>query len=78
VKTRQRTNANELRSAIEDMIHRPKFKPIALHLNDGTKVPVKHPDFLMFTEGKKTIVVTEGEHIHIVDVESITAIKATR
>lgn len=65
-------------TAISDMISRPKFKPIILHLNDGTKIPVKHPDFLMFTEGKSTIIVTEGEHIHIIDVASITSVKAAR
>jgi hypothetical protein len=65
-------------AVINDLLHPPKFKPLTLLLDDGTKIPVKHSDFVMFTEGKKTIIITEGEHIHIADVERITAIEARR
>jgi len=63
-------------TAIEDMMARPKFRPMVLKLNNGSKIPVKHPDFIMFTEAKSTVIVTVGEHFHVIDVDSITSIES--
>ncbi|MEO6182107.1 MAG: hypothetical protein ABIP71_03190 [Verrucomicrobiota bacterium] len=61
---------------LHDMIHRAPFKPIELELDNGKKIPVKHPDFIFFPQSKKTVVITEGEHLYIVEVDHISNINS--
>ena len=35
-------DVDEIRKAV----HRQPFRPIAVRLSDGTKLPVRHPDFV--------------------------------
>lgn len=63
-----------------DAIHRTAkaepFKPFALRLTDGSLVPVRHPEFILLTEGGRTaIVATEGEDFRILDLAQIRAIE---
>ena len=59
---------------IEDALNKTPFTPFDIHIDNGKTVHVRHPDFLMFSESKRTAVIVEGEHFHIVDIEHISAI----
>lgn len=59
---------------IEEALNRTPFAPFELHLDNGRTVPVKHPDFLMFSENRRTVIVTEGERFIIADVDHISAL----
>jgi hypothetical protein len=59
---------------IEDALHKSPFTPFDLHMDNGRVVHVKHPDFLLFNESKKTAVVVDGDRFHIIDVEHISSI----
>jgi hypothetical protein len=58
---------------IEDALENAPFE---LELENGTKLTVRHADYLLFTESRQTIIVTIGEHFHVIPIEKITAIKA--
>jgi hypothetical protein len=59
----------------EDLIqtmHRKEFRPVELHLADGQKLTVPHPDyFLVFPNRKSALVFTDGIHFEILDLASI-------
>ena len=59
---------------IEDALNKSPFTPFDIHIDNGKAVHVRHPDFLMFSESKRTAVIVEGERFHIVDVEHISSI----
>jgi hypothetical protein len=63
---------------IEDALHKRPFKPFQLHMDNGDKIPVKHPECLAFSESKSTAVVVEGEHFHIVDLAHISSLAFAR
>lgn len=48
---------------------RSQFNPFTLHLTDGRKIPVPHPDFIAV--GRGIVVVVDG--LHIVSVEDQVA-----
>lgn len=58
---------------IEDALNRTPFVPFNLPIDNGKLVHVGHPDFVMFSESKRTAVVVEGEHFHIIDVSHISS-----
>jgi hypothetical protein len=58
---------------IEDALQNAPFE---LELESGTRLKVKHPDYLMFTENRRAVIVTIGSHFYVTPVEKITAIKA--
>jgi hypothetical protein len=59
---------------IEDALHREPFKSFVLRLDNGKDIKVQHPELVLFTPSKATAVVVEGEHIHVIDVEHISAL----
>ena len=59
---------------IEEVLHRTPFAPFELQLDNGRTLHVKHPDFLMFTESKRTVIVTEGERFIIADLDHVSTI----
>jgi hypothetical protein len=61
---------------IEDALNKTPFAPFDIHIDSGKTVHVRHPDFLLFSESKKTVVIVEGERLHIVDVEHISSLSA--
>ena len=54
---------------IEEVLHRNPFAPFDLELDSGRTLHVKHPDFLRFTESKRTVIVTEGDRFFIADLD---------
>ena len=59
---------------IEDALNKTPFTPFDIHIDNGKTIHVRHPDFLMFSESKRTAVVVEGERFQIVDADHISAI----
>ena len=59
----------------EDLIqtmHRKEFRPVELHLSDGQKMLVPHPDyFFVFPNRKSALVFPDGIHFEILDLASI-------
>jgi hypothetical protein len=59
-----------------DAVHRAQpFTPFTLHLADGTKHSVSHPELLWRTQGGRTIFVNPGgEKVAIIDLLLVTQI----
>ena len=54
------------------MIHRP-FIPFVIHLADGDRLPVRHPENIAMSTGGRTVIVFgEGEAFSIVDLLLVT------
>jgi hypothetical protein len=55
------------------------FRPFVLHLADGRRIPVRHPEFLHVSPLGRTIVVEQpDESMNIVDVFLVTDIEYRR
>ena len=66
----------------EDLLqtmHRKEFRPVELHLSDGQKLLVPHPDyFLVFPNRKSALVFPDGIHFEIIDLAAVVqAVPAT-
>lgn len=59
-----------------DTVHRAQpFRPFTLHLADGTKHSVSHPELLWRTPGGRTVFVSlGGEKVAIIDLLLVTKI----
>ena len=70
-----RASAYFQRMDAEDLLqtmHRKEFRPVELHLSDGQKMLVPHPDyFLVFPNRKSALVFPDGIHFEILDLASI-------
>jgi hypothetical protein len=64
-----------------DAVHKAQpFKPFTLHLADGSKHSVQHPELIWRTQGGRTVFVSQGcERVAILDMRLITKLtKANR
>jgi hypothetical protein len=61
---------------IREIIHRAPFQPLELALDNGKKVLVKHSDFILFAENNRTVIVTEGDRFHFIDLDHVSAIES--
>ncbi len=59
---------------IQDALEFAPFRPFTIELDNGKKVEVKHPDYVMLSPSKNTAVVFVGEHVHLMDVDHISTI----
>jgi hypothetical protein len=50
------------------------FKPFTLHLSDGRKIPVPHPDFVIVGRGV-VVVLDEHDVDHVVDGMHIVSVE---
>jgi hypothetical protein len=59
-----------------DAVHQAKpFRPFTIHLADGTKHEVIHPELLWRTQGGRTVFISlGGEQVAIVDLLLVTQI----
>ncbi len=59
-----------------DSVHNAQpFQPFTLHVADGTKHEVSHPELIWRTPGGRTIFVSEGgEKVAIIDLLLVTKI----
>ena len=61
---------------LADALHKRPFTPFEVHIDSGKTVHVRHPDYLLFSKSKRTAIIVEGEHFHIVDLEHISSLSA--
>jgi len=59
---------------IEDALQQVPFRPFELISDSGKAFLVKHPDFLLFNEAKTVCVVTEGEHVRVLDLDHLSGL----
>ena len=60
---------------LDTVHHAQPFKPFTLHLADGTRHSVPHPELLWRTPGGRTIFVSlGGEKVAIIDLLLVTKI----
>ena len=59
-----------------DAVHKAQpFRPFTLHLADGTKHQVSHPELIWRTQGGRTVFVNlGGEKVAIIDLLLVTKI----
>ena len=59
----------------EDLLqtmHSKEFRPVELHLSDGQKLLVPHPDyFFVFPNRKSALVFPDGIHFEIIDLAAV-------
>lgn len=61
---------------LREMVNAQPFRPLDIHLADGRKVHVKHPEFIATSpSGRTAIVFYEDEAFEIIDVLHITSIE---
>lgn len=58
---------------LREYFHREPFRPIMLTLPSGRQIHLKNPELAMFTETGRTLIVTEGERVILVDVATAEA-----
>jgi hypothetical protein len=65
---------NELRQ----MLHARTFRPFTVHVAEGTVIPVRHPEFVLLTQGGRTAYIHSGrgEEVRIVDLLLVTHLTA--
>ena len=59
---------------LRDMLHARPFKPFTIHIAEGTVIPVRHPEFVLLTQGGRTAYVHtgRGDEVKIVDLLLVT------
>jgi len=60
---------------VKTLIHAQPFKPFTLHLADGQKFSVKHPELIWQTPGGRIVVVSRNDDIvELIDLLLVTTI----
>ena len=55
-----------------ETLRRKEFRPVELHLSDGQKLIVPHPDyFFVFPNRKSAMVFPDGIHFEILDLSAV-------
>lgn len=55
------------------------FQPFVVHLADGRKLPVRHPELLAIApSGRTCVVITSDDSTHILDVLTITGLEVSK
>lgn len=50
-------------------------KPFTLKMDNGEKIVIKHPDFILLTPNKRTaLVVHDDNHFDIIDIDHVSSI----
>jgi hypothetical protein len=62
---------------IQRALRRAPFKPFNLLLDNGTRIPVAHPDCLLFSASKRTCVIMKGEDWWMVDTSHLSGLTDT-
>jgi len=62
---------------LQDLLHAAPFRPFSVHLADGKSFVVKHPDFVLLSQGGHTMVLnTDGEHFAWIEVRNVLRFEA--
>jgi hypothetical protein len=60
---------------LQEVIRAAPFRPFTLFLADGTRVPVRHPEWIAYAGGRTAIVIEQDERSHIIDVMLVTKLE---
>jgi hypothetical protein len=56
---------------LEDVLHKAPFVPFGIQI-DGRSIHVEHPDQVLFSHDRSTVVVAPGDNrLHIIEVANI-------
>ena len=58
---------------LREQLNRTPFYPVTLFLPSGKTVTVRNPELYMFTETRRTLLVSEGEKVMFIDVATVEA-----
>lgn len=58
---------------LREYLYREPFRTIVLTLPSGREIRLTNPELTMFTETGRTLIVTEGERVILVDVATAEA-----
>jgi hypothetical protein len=68
-----RYNAGMTGERLRNLWKAEPFRPFIIHLADGRRVPVKHPEFLMPSPSGRTVVVSQADDsLNIIDLLLVT------
>jgi len=73
----QATNERMKAADIQRARRRAPFKPFNLLLDNGSRIPVAHPDCLLFSASKRTCVIMKGEDWWMVDTSHLSGLTYT-
>ena len=60
---------------LREHLHRTPFLPVTLFLPSGKTVTVSNPELFMFTETGRTLYVSQGEKVMLIDVATVEAVE---
>lgn len=54
------------------------FRPFRIHLAEGRRLAVRHPEFMTISPtGRTAILYEQGDHFEVIDILMITSLKTT-
>jgi hypothetical protein len=59
---------------LTDVLHQTPFRPFEIISDSGKTYRVDHPEFFSFNQAKTVCVVSEGEHVYILDLDQLTGV----
>lgn len=60
---------------LQDAIHAAPFRPFELVLADGSRVVVRHPEWIAYAGGRVALVTDQNDRAHYVDVMLVTKVE---
>lgn len=60
---------------LREHLHHTPFRPVTLFLPSGKTVTVSNPELFMFTETGRTLLVSQGEKVMLIDVATVEAVE---
>lgn len=62
---------------LKEYLYREPFRPVVLTLPSGREIRLTNPELAMFSETGRTLIVTEGERVILVDVATAESADTT-
>ena len=60
---------------LQELIRAVPFRPFSLALEDGSRVDVRHPEWIAFAGGRVALVTDPDDRAHYVDVMLVTKLE---
>jgi hypothetical protein len=62
-------------SDIKEALRQNPFRQFLLQMDNGRALPVKHRDTMLFNESQTTVLVVDGDHYQILDLDHISGLR---
>ena len=59
-------------ATLSQAIHAVPFRPFELVLADGSRVAVRHPEWIAYTGGRVAVILEPDDRVHYVEVMLVT------